>query len=324
MSPTKIQESMAPSPRGVETIDDRTLGRLLDRVERPARYIGGELYQAKKDPTAVAGRICLAFPDAYEIGMSHLGLRILYACLNREPELLAERVYCPFPDLEQALRTEGVPLFSMETRTPLHAFPVVGFSLQSELTITNVLTMLDLGRIPLGRVDRTEHDPLVIAGGPVVFNPEPTTDFFDAYLVGDGEEELPHFLRREAELRQAGVARAERLARLASEVEGLYVPALYPTRMHPDTGLIHVTPSTRRALPDPKSPAPGPGPLSLPRGHPGAPRRHHPRPGGRGDRPRMHRGLPLLPGGHHLPSGARAFASLDREHHRGRPRPVGF
>jgi len=234
---------MVPRATDRAPIDDAALGRLLDRVEKPARYIGGELYQAIKDPVGVKARICLAFPDAYEIGMSHLGLRILYAHLNRDPDIHAERTYCPFPDMEQALREAGLPLFSLETRTPLSAFHVVGFSLQSELTITNVLTMLDLGGIPLRRESRTERDPLVIAGGPVVFNPEPASDFFDAFLVGDGEEALPAFLHREHALRAAGVPRAERLARLAREVEGLYVPALYDSVTQPSTGFVHVAPT---------------------------------------------------------------------------------
>ncbi|MBN2492160.1 MAG: TIGR03960 family B12-binding radical SAM protein, partial [Planctomycetes bacterium] len=187
--------------------------------------------------------------DAYEIGMSHLGLRILYALLNRDPELFAERVYCPFPDLERALREAGLPLFSLETRTRLADFDVVGFSLQSELTITNVLTMLELGGIALGRCERAETSPLVIAGGPVVFNPEPASDFFDAVLVGDGEEALPRLLHRDADLRAAGVGRAERLACLAREVEGLYVPALYGTRTDVRTGRIHVAPAGAAPLP---------------------------------------------------------------------------
>ena len=224
-------------------IDDRILGRLLDRVERPGRYIGGELNQVMKDPTGVKVRVCLAFPDAYEIGMSHLGLRILYEILNRLDTLYAERVYCPFPDMEARMREEGVPLHSLETRTPLRDFDVVGFSLQSEMTITNVLTMLDLGGIPLHRRDRTDPDPLVMAGGPVVFNPEPSSDFFDVYLIGDGEEVLPRFLEAHGELKEAGLGRAERLARLAKTLEGVYVPALYDTRKDARTGFVCVVPT---------------------------------------------------------------------------------
>ncbi|HUU47095.1 MAG TPA: B12-binding domain-containing radical SAM protein, partial [Acidobacteriota bacterium] len=224
-------------------IDDRTLGCLLDRVRRPARYIGGELGRAVKERATVDIHVCLAFPDAYEIGMSHLGLRILYALLNDDPRIYAERAYCPFPDMEQEHRAARLPLFSIESRTPLSAFDVVGFSLQSEMTHTNVLTMLDLGGIPLYRRERGGADPIIVAGGPVAFNPEPLSDFIDAFLVGDAEEAFPLFLRRNHELKSRGVPRAERLAQLAREVGGLYVPALYPTRADATSGRVYVGPA---------------------------------------------------------------------------------
>ncbi len=228
---------------GAERVSDRTLGMLLDGVQKPGRYIGGELHRVDKDPTAVDIRLCLAFPDSYEIGMSHLGLRILYAHLNKVDSIYAERAYCPFPDMEKRMRKAGVPLFSVETRTPLDQFHVVGFSLQSELCQTNMLTMLDLGRIPLHRTERGESDPIVMAGGPVVYNPEPTSDFIDAYLVGDGEEALRQFLEFEHQLREQGVPRAERLATIAKSMDGIYVPALYDTKIDERTGAIHVVPT---------------------------------------------------------------------------------
>ena len=169
----------------IPSINDRDLGCLLDQVQKPARYIGGELGQVHKDLTDVTVRICLAFPDAYEIGMSHLGLRILYDHLNRDKRIWLERVFCPFPDMEKQLRDAGLALFSIESRTPLHEFDVVGFSLQSEMTHTNLLTMLDLGGIPLHRWERRGDDPIIVAGGPVAFNPEPLSDFIDAFLVGE-------------------------------------------------------------------------------------------------------------------------------------------
>lgn len=232
-----------PADGSSATIDDRVLGRLLDGVKKPGRYIGGELHRVTKDPASVAIRMCFAFPDSYEIGMSHLGLRILYAHLNQVDSIYAERAYCPFPDMEQRMRDEGVPLFSVETRTPLSEFHVIGFSLQSELCPTNVLTMLDLAGIPIRREDRREHDPLVIAGGPVVFNPEPTSDFFDAYLIGDGEEASRQFLEFDLQLREQDVPRAERLATIAKSMDGIYVPALYDTRVDERTGYIHVEPT---------------------------------------------------------------------------------
>jgi len=239
MIEAKPEHGGPPTP----ALSERTLSRLLDRVEKPGRYIGGELHRVVKDPGSVAIRMCFAFPDAYEIGMSHLGLRILYSVLNREPDIQAERAYCPFPDMEKALRDEGIPLFSMETRSPLRTFHVLGFSLQSEMTHTNVLTMLDLGGIPLLRTERGEEDPLVIGGGPVIFNPEPLSDFFDAFLVGDGEEALPRFLHLDRRLRDEGLPRAERLRRIANEIDGVYVPALYETRTDAATGFVHVVPT---------------------------------------------------------------------------------
>ncbi len=237
-----MPKSVTTNHRSVETtcIDERTLSRLLDRVQKPARYIGGELHRVSKDPSTVAIRVCLAFPDSYEIGMSHLGLRILYAHLNKEPEIYAERAYCPFPDMEERLRAAGLPLFSTETRTPLRVFDVVGFSLQSEMSHSNILTMLDLSGIPLHRWERGEDDPIIMAGGPVVFNPEPTSDFIDAYLIGDGEEAFPKLLHLNQKLKQAGLPRGERLARIASEIDGIYVPALYPTRIDGQTGFVLV------------------------------------------------------------------------------------
>jgi radical SAM family uncharacterized protein/radical SAM-linked protein len=254
------------------TIDDRTLARLLDRVQKPGRYIGGELHRVVKDPSTVSVRACLAFPDSYEIGMSHLGLRILYAHLNNDDRVYVERAYCPFPDMERRLRESGIPIFSVETRTPLHLFDVVGFSLQSEMSNTNVLTMLDLGRIPLHRWERGEDDPIIMAGGPVVFNPEPTSDFIDVYLIGDGEEAFHEFLIRNEVLKREGVARAERIARLANDITGLYAPALYDTRIDGQTGFVHVCPTegapypVRKALVDDVNRFPFPADILVPQG----------------------------------------------------------
>ena len=182
-----------------------TIERLLDCVRRPSRYIGGEFHLVHKDPTTVRVRVCLAFPEVYEIGMSHLGLRILYDLLNRDADFYAERAFCPWPDMEKLMRREGVPLWSLETRTPLCEFDIIGFSLQSEMVGTNVLTMLDLAGIPLLAEDRDDHHPLIIGGGPVAFNPEPFADFFDCFIIGDGEAALPEFLRAFDALKHVGV-----------------------------------------------------------------------------------------------------------------------
>jgi radical SAM family uncharacterized protein/radical SAM-linked protein len=204
-------------------------------VQKPARYLGGEFGARPKDWTSVEARVCLAFPDLYDIGMSHLGFKILYRILNDDPRTLAERAYTPWVDMEAQLRSRGLPLVSCETARPLREFDVVGFSLQFELTYSNVLTMLDLGGIPLRSTDRGEGDPLVIAGGPTATHPEPVAMFVDAFVIGDGEERTTDVALTWTKLKAQGTPRAERLAVLA-RLPGVYVPALYTTRIEPDTG----------------------------------------------------------------------------------------
>ncbi len=211
----------------------------LHRVAKPARYTGGETNQIVKDPGSVRVRMALAFPDVYDIGMSHLGTKILYSLLNRHPGIAAERVFCPWIDMERELRERNLPLLSLETASPLTDFDVVGFSLQYELTFTNVLTMLDLASIPFRSADRSERDPLVIAGGPVATQPEPMAPFIDAFLIGDAEEKLPEMLLLVADMKAAGVPRHEQLVRIA-QLGGFYVPALYATEEDPRTGFVVV------------------------------------------------------------------------------------
>ena len=163
-------------------------GEIFLAVEKPSRYTGGEVNAVRKADTADLLRIALAFPDAYEVGMSHLGLQILYSILNHLPEVACERVYAPWPDMERELRQRRLPLCSLETQRPLAAFDLIGFSLQYELSYTNILMMLELGGIPLHREDRDESHPLVIAGGPSAFNPAPLNSFIDAFVIGEGEE----------------------------------------------------------------------------------------------------------------------------------------
>ena len=184
---------------------------LLDRVEKPAQYAGGEVNQVLKDPRSVEVRVALAFPDTYAIGMSHLGLRILYGILNERPDCWAERAFAPWTDMERAMRAAGVPLFSLESHTPLRAFDILGFSLSYELSNTNLLAMLDLAGIPLRRRDRAEDDPLVLAGGDGAASPEPMADFVDLFLIGDGEDALPALLDVFKECRQGGLSRRETL-----------------------------------------------------------------------------------------------------------------
>ena len=222
----------------------------IDRVQKPARYAGGEIGTVQKDWSAVDATVCLAFPDIYDIGMSHLGFKILYKILNENPRTLAERAYCPWIDMEGELRSRDLPLVALESLRPLSDFDVVGFSLQFELTFTNVLTMLDLGGIPLRTADRGEDDPLVVAGGPNATHPEPVAPFFDAIVIGDGEAKLTELALCWTELRKAGVARSERLRALA-KVGGVYVPSLYVTERDADTGLEVVTGPVDSALPFP-------------------------------------------------------------------------
>ena len=202
------------------------LDSLLARVEKPGRYIGGEWNEVRKDPSSVAVKVGLVFPDVYEIGMSYLGQKILYAELNRRPEVAAERIFAPWPDMEAELRRQGLALFSLENKIPLLYFDILGFSLLYELNDSNILTILDLGKVPLLASARGRDDPLVIAGGPAAFNPEPLADFFDLFVLGDGEEaflEVVDLVRRR---KGSAVSRPDRLRELAG-LPGVYVPSLY-------------------------------------------------------------------------------------------------
>ena len=174
----------------------------IDRVTKPARYLGGEYLSVTKDPATVDARVCLAFPDVYDIGMSHLGTKILYSLLNKDPRIAAERAFTPWLDMEEELRARRLPLVSLESQTRLAEFDVVGFSLQYEMTFTNVLMMLDLGGIPLRAADRAPDSPLVLAGGPTASHPEPMAPFFDATFLGEAEEVLPALVKAWAALRR--------------------------------------------------------------------------------------------------------------------------
>jgi radical SAM family uncharacterized protein/radical SAM-linked protein len=206
--------------------DPARIEALLPRVRKPARYIGGEVNMVRKDPASVGLRLALAFPDVYEVGMSHLGLRILYGIVNSRPEYWAERVFAPWPDLEELLRDYNLPLTTLESGTPLSEFDIVGFSLQYELCATNVLQMLELGGIPLRAEDRGDDDPLVIAGGPIAFNPAPWAPFFDALVIGEGEELILDLCDAAFELKREGAARSDVQARW-KELKGVCVPALH-------------------------------------------------------------------------------------------------
>ena len=164
---------------------------ILPRVQQPAQYVGGELNMVRKDHRSVRGKLCMAFPDTYTIGMSHHGLQVLYTQMNSREDWLCERAFTPWVDMEAELRRRNKPLYSLETFTPLSQFDVLGFTLQYEICTSNLLTMLDLGGIPLRSTERTMEHPLVIAGGPCAQNPEPMAPFIDVFVTGDGEPSLP-------------------------------------------------------------------------------------------------------------------------------------
>jgi len=199
---------------------------ILALASKPARYLGGEINSQKKEPAEVRLKFCLAFPDAYEVGMSHLGVQILYHILNGKKGVSCERVFAPWIDMEKLLREKELPLCSLESSTPLRDFDIIGFSLQYELSFTNVLNMLDLSGIPFFSKDRDERFPLIIAGGPIGFNPAPVADFFDAIVVGDGEEIVREISDLALQWKES-TGRKEELLKSLSGLEGIYVPSLH-------------------------------------------------------------------------------------------------
>jgi radical SAM family uncharacterized protein/radical SAM-linked protein len=198
----------------------------LHKTERPARYIGGEYGSIIKDSSKITLSMCLCFPDTYEIGMSHIGMRILYDMVNSIEDFSLERCYAPWIDMEKELRERNLPLISLETQKPLSEFDIVGFSLHYELTYTNVLLMLDLAKIPIFSKERNEKHPFVIAGGPCSLHPEPAAPFIDAFLIGDAENFLPEFFLKFSELKKNKISRKEMLLEL-SKIQGVYCPSIY-------------------------------------------------------------------------------------------------
>jgi len=221
----------------------------LHEVSKPARYLGGERFAVAKDWSGLTAKMVLAFPDVYDIGMSHQGTKILYSIVNKENDLCLERAFCPWLDMEKELRKRNLPVLSLETHRPLSDFDIVGFSLQYELTFTNILTMLELGGIPLRSSERTLASPLVIAGGPVATQPEPMAPFIDVFLVGDAEERLPRLMRHYAELKREKKDRTEVLIELAKE-GGVYCPALYERELCERSGLMYVSRPRHQGVPE--------------------------------------------------------------------------
>lgn len=220
---------------------------LLHQVQTPGQYMGGEINSVVKDHSKVRGTLCLCFPDTYAIGQSHHGLQVLYSIMNAGDEWACERAFTPWVDFESVLRANRLPLYSLETFTPLRDFDVVGFSLQYEVLYTNLLTMLDLGGIPLMSEERTLEHPLVVAGGPGAQNPEVLGDVVDLFIIGDGEESLPAVMRRWMEIKEKGRGtRREMIAELAAAFPWAYAPAYYAVDYHGDGTIA----SIRRTMAD--------------------------------------------------------------------------
>lgn len=199
---------------------------ILLSIQQPARYIGGEVNMVEKDPDKVDIRFAMCFPDVYEIGMSHLGIQILYSMFNSREDVYCERVYSPWMDLDPVMREKDIPLFTLETQEPVKDIDFLGITLQYEMCYTNVLQVLDLSGIPLHACDRTEEHPIVIGGGPCAYNPEPLAEFFDLFYIGEGETVYFELMDRYKENKKAGGARRQFLE-MAAEIRGIYVPAFY-------------------------------------------------------------------------------------------------
>ena len=217
------------------------LERILPTVQKPARYVGGEYGQTMKDKRSVELRVAFCFPDTYEIGMSNLGMRILYAVMNRMEGVWCERVFAPWGDMEDAMRANGLPLYALESGDPVSEFDLIAFTIGYEMSYTNVLNMLRLSGVPLHAADRTGLEHMVFAGGACVYNPEPLADFIDFFSVGEGEESTPEILELYRRAKREGWSRSEFL-RAVAQIEGVYVPSLYRHEWHADGTLASVTP----------------------------------------------------------------------------------
>ncbi len=206
---------------------------ILLSIDKPARYIGNEVNMVKKDPSKVDIRFAMCFPDVYEIGMSHLGIQILYDMFNQRDDVYCERVYSPWTDLDKIMREKNIPLFALESQDPVKLFDFLGITLQYEMCYTNILQVLDLSNIPLLSKDRTEDDPIVIGGGPCTYNPEPIADFFDLFYIGEGETVYNELLDRYKENKRNNGSRHDFLE-IAAEIEGIYVPSFYDVEYNDD------------------------------------------------------------------------------------------
>ena len=219
---------------------------ILMQVEKPARYIGNEINMVKKKPSEVEVRFCMCFPDVYEIGMSHLGIQILYDMFNQWEDTYCERVYSPWPDMDKVMREKDIPLFALESQDPIRDFDFLGITIQYEMCYTNILQILDLSAIPLHAEERTWEDPIVIGGGPCTYNPEPIATFFDMFYIGEGETVYRELLDVYKEARAGGEDRLTFLKQ-AAQVEGIYVPLLYDVSYKEDGTIASMTPNCHEA-----------------------------------------------------------------------------
>ena len=219
---------------------------MLLKIEKPARYIGNEVNSVMKDPEKVSIRFAMCFPDVYEIGMSHLGIQILYDMFNKREDVWCERVYSPWTDLDQIMREQKIPLFALESQDPIKDFDFLGITIQYEMCYTNILQVLDLSGIPMQAADRTWDDPIVIGGGPCTYNPEPLAEFFDLFYMGEGETVYDELLNVYKENKKRGGTRKEFLE-MAAEIEGIYVPAFYDVTYKEDGTIESFRPNNPHA-----------------------------------------------------------------------------
>ena len=221
---------------------------ILLKIEKPARYIGNEVNSVMKKKEDIDVRFAFVFPDVYEIGMSHLGIQILYDMLNRRDDVWCERVYSPWTDLDKIMREEGIPLFALESQDAIKDFDFIGITIQYEMCYTNILQVLDLAQIPMFAKDRTEEHPIVIGGGPCTYNPEPLADFFDIFYIGEGETEFYNLMDKYKEWKSSGKSRKEFLE-MAAEIPGLYVPSFYDVTYNEDGTICSFVPNNEHAKP---------------------------------------------------------------------------
>src|SRR5512135_922530 len=221
---------------------DRVLDRVLLTVEKPGRYTGGEHNSITKEWDSAKVRVATAFPDIYDLGMSNLGLATLYDILNKQDGILCERAYVPWIDMEDVMRRESLPLYSLETHHPLNEFDLIGISLPYEQLYSNVLNLLDLGGIPVRASDRDATHPIVLAGGHATYNPDPMADFIDAFAIGEGEEVIVEVARCIEQWKREGASSRSDVLRRLARVDGIYVPSLYDATYHLDGTISSVHP----------------------------------------------------------------------------------